>query len=80
MANVTLTIDDETLRRARIKALEQGTSVNAIVRGYLESFAGTQPANEAIDAFLALTEDAQSGSGSKGRRWSRDDVYEDRVG
>jgi hypothetical protein len=80
MANVTLTIDDETLRRARIKALEQGTSVNAIVRSYLESFAGMRPSTAAIDAFLALTEDAGSGSGPRGRRWSRDDLYEDRLG
>jgi hypothetical protein len=80
MAKVTLTIDDETLRRARSKALEQGTSVNAIVRDYLESFAGMRPSTAAIDAFLALTEDADSGSGSQGHRWSRDDLYENRRG
>ena len=36
MANLTLSIDDETLRRARIRAIELDTSVNAIVRTYLE--------------------------------------------
>jgi tetratricopeptide (TPR) repeat protein len=39
MANLTIVIDDDVLRRARIRALEQGTSVNAILRGYLETFA-----------------------------------------
>jgi plasmid stability protein len=36
MSNLTITIDEETLRRARIRALEQGTSVNALLRDYLE--------------------------------------------
>jgi len=36
VANLTLTIDEDLLRRARIRALEQGTSVNARVRKYLE--------------------------------------------
>ncbi len=40
MANLTITIDDDVLKRARIKALEQGTSVNALLREYLESYAG----------------------------------------
>jgi plasmid stability protein len=35
----TLTIDEETLRRARIRALEQGTSVNAVVREFLQRYA-----------------------------------------
>jgi len=40
MSNLTLTIDDDVLRRARIRALEQGTSVNALVREYLTDFVG----------------------------------------
>ncbi len=30
MANLTITIDDELLKRARIRAIEQGTSVSSI--------------------------------------------------
>ena len=30
--NLTITVDDELLRRARIRAVTQGTSVNAILR------------------------------------------------
>lgn len=37
MKNITLKIDDETYRKARLRAAEQGTSVSAMVRGYLES-------------------------------------------
>jgi plasmid stability protein len=39
--NLTITVDDELLRRARIRALSQGTSVNAVLREFLESYAGS---------------------------------------
>ncbi len=32
MTNLTLTVEEDILRMARIKALELGTSVNALVR------------------------------------------------
>ena len=39
MKNITVSVDDETYRRARIKAAERDTSVSALVRGYLASLA-----------------------------------------
>jgi plasmid stability protein len=35
MKNVTIALDDETHRRARIKAAEMGTSLSALVKEYL---------------------------------------------
>ena len=35
MKNITITIDEETHRRARIRAAELGTSVSALVKDYL---------------------------------------------
>lgn len=35
--NVTVAIDDELHRKARIRAAELGTSLSALVKGYLES-------------------------------------------
>jgi len=35
MKNITVSIDDETYRRARIRAAEQDTSVSAMVRKFL---------------------------------------------
>ncbi|TMH07421.1 MAG: CopG family transcriptional regulator, partial [Betaproteobacteria bacterium] len=32
MSNLTITIDDELLRAARVKAVQQGTSVNEVCR------------------------------------------------
>jgi plasmid stability protein len=35
MKNITVSLDDESYRRARIKAAEAGTSVSALVRQFL---------------------------------------------
>ena len=37
MTNLTLTVDETLLRKARILALERGTSVNAMVREFIEN-------------------------------------------
>jgi antitoxin component of RelBE/YafQ-DinJ toxin-antitoxin module len=37
MKNITLSIDDETYRQARIHAAERGTTVSALVRNYLNA-------------------------------------------
>lgn len=78
MANLTVTIDDAVLRRARIRALEQGTSVNAVVREYLEEYARRDATEDPAAQFLALTEDTRSGSGESGRSWTREDLYAER--
>jgi plasmid stability protein len=76
MSNLTLTIDDELLKRARIRALEQDTSVNALVREYLEGLAGQARTQDAVRAVLELAERSESGSGLGGRTWTRDELYE----
>ena len=38
MKNITVSVPDETYRRARIRAAEQGRSLSAIVADYLEKF------------------------------------------
>jgi hypothetical protein len=40
MKNVTIALDDETHRNARIRAAELGTSLSAMVKNYLESMGG----------------------------------------
>ena len=37
MKNITVSVDEETHRHARIRAAELGTSLSALVRGYLKS-------------------------------------------
>jgi plasmid stability protein len=76
VANLTLVIDDEVLKRARIRALEQGTSVNAMVRDYLAGIAGESDARQAMIEFLAIVKAAGAGSGEGGRSWTRDELYD----
>lgn len=75
MSNVTIAVDAQVLERARARALALGTSVNAILRAHLEAFAGANAERER--ALAELTSLAQrSASGSGGRRFTRDELYE----
>ncbi|MGK2940016.1 MAG: DUF6364 family protein [Solirubrobacteraceae bacterium] len=76
MANLTLSIDDDLLRRARIRALERDTSVNSVVREFLEEYAGKSPAEEGMRQFLELAARSQASSGPGGRTWTRDELYD----
>lgn len=75
MANLTITVPEEVLKSARRRALEQGTSVNAVLRDYLSQFAGTQSAQaNAAKRVLELSRIARSGRGKS--RWTREDLHE----
>ncbi len=48
MRNITVTVDDETYRRARIKAAERDTSVSALVTRFLTELAAGEPNAERL--------------------------------
>ena len=77
--NLTITVDDETLRRARIRALTQGTSVNAILSEFLEGYAGSDIEAAARERLARLAHNSTASSGHKGRAWTRDEIYGDRI-
>jgi hypothetical protein len=77
MAKLTITIDDEILRRARLRALELHTSVNALLCDYLDAFAAAGTTwGQATDEILRLSSQARSGRGD--RWWTRDELHERR--
>lgn len=76
MANLTVTVDEAVLRQARIRALQHGTSVNALLREYLEAYAGDPARARAVSAFLKAARKSGAGSRGKGRTWTRDDAHE----
>lgn len=80
VSNLTLSLDADTLRRARIRALEQGTSVNAVVREFLAAYAGDAE-TEARQTVLALARASRAGSDASNgsRSWARPDAYEVRT-
>ncbi|MQB02060.1 MAG: hypothetical protein GEU78_17660 [Actinobacteria bacterium] len=79
MSNVTLSIDDEVLKRARIRALQQGTSVNAVVRSFLESYAGCANERRSLRLFLEASDRYGTGADDSVRTWKREELYEDRA-
>jgi hypothetical protein len=76
--NLTISVDEDLLRRARGLARKQGTSLNALLRGYLETLVGEQPGDLVADELLMLMH--THGGRSGGRKIGRDELYEDRVG
>jgi hypothetical protein len=76
VANLTLSIDDDLLRRARVRAAERGTTVNAVVRDFLETFAGVDHVSPALLRIVGLAQGSTASSGDGGRTWRRDDLYE----
>ena len=74
MKNVTITVDDNVLKRARIRALEHGTSVNKVLGEYLRAYAGFGQSARAVAAAIEIADRSHAGSG--GRRWTRDELYD----
>ncbi|HLE83697.1 MAG TPA: hypothetical protein VJG13_05105 [Thermoanaerobaculia bacterium] len=75
MSNLTIVVDEEVLKRARIRALELGTSVNALVKDYLESFSSAATERrQATQALLEMSRAATSRRG--GRRWTREELHD----
>jgi post-segregation antitoxin (ccd killing protein) len=48
MRNITVTVDDDTYKRARIAAAERDTSVSALVKAYLEQLASHETETERL--------------------------------
>jgi plasmid stability protein len=51
--NITISIDDEVYRRARIRAAQEDTSVSALVRDFLVQLAGHE---DTVDRLKRLQE------------------------
>ena len=74
MKNITVSVDDETYRRARVKAAERDTSVSALVKHYLtELAAGESDAERLKREERALRE--RIGSFRGAGRLPREDVH-----
>jgi hypothetical protein len=70
--NITLSVDEQLVSRARKRAEALGTSLNQLVRDYLQKLAGGDDAERSIEEFRRL-----SGKGhSRGWRFHRDELHE----
>lgn len=77
MRNITVTVDDETYRRARVKAAELETSVSRLVRDYLQDLASKESEFERLARKERETRSAIERF-SAADRLSREDVHERR--
>lgn len=73
MANLTITVDAELLKRARIKGLERGESVNAFLSRKLAEYAGASNQRAALDEVAAI---AERFTGRSSGPWTRDEIHE----
>lgn len=76
MTNLTITVDEQTLKNARIRALQEDTSVNALLREFLEEYAGVKKErSEAGRRLLEIARKSIMSSGGKGLP-RREEVYD----
>jgi plasmid stability protein len=74
MRNITVSLDDETYRRARIRAAERDTSVSAMVREFLQEVVAGETETERLKREeAALREMIHSFRAAD--RVSRDDIH-----
>jgi hypothetical protein len=72
--NITLSVEDEVVRRARRTAQSMGTSLNQIIRDYLEELAGRSSAEDDVREVRELS--ARAGGHSRGWRFDRQEIHE----
>ena len=85
MKNITLAVEDEVLKDARIYAAEHETTVNKLVREYLAKLGSEKNSSAERDARAAearreLVELSRKSPGRLGDwKWNRDDIYSERL-
>jgi hypothetical protein len=75
MKNITLAVDEEVLATVRAYAARNNTTVNGLVRDYLERVARQE--DKAAQARQRLVELSRESNGRLGGwLWNRDEIYE----
>jgi len=83
MKNITLAVDEAALKAARVYAAKNDTTVNALVRAYIEGLATRSEKASAKERAKIREELAQLGETTRGRigewKWNREDIYAERL-
>jgi antitoxin component of RelBE/YafQ-DinJ toxin-antitoxin module len=74
--NLTLSVDDDVVQRARRHAEAVGKSVNQLVREFLEQLAGNPDRAALVEEFRELSKNPLGDS--KGWKFNRDEIHERR--
>lgn len=71
--NLTLSVKEDVIKRARSVAKARGTSVNQLVREYLQSLGGLSEPEQEIAELRRLSDVGQGRS--RGWRFDRDEIH-----
>jgi hypothetical protein len=74
MKNITVSLDEETYRRARIKAAEMDTSVSALVKAFLVEIASGESETERLKREERALRERITRFGAA-ERLSRDEIH-----
>ena len=69
--NITLSVDEHVVARAREKAESLGKSLNQLIRDYLQKLAGGDDPERSIEEFNRLSEHGDS----RGWKFNRDELH-----
>lgn len=72
--NITLSIDERLVAKARGKAKAMGKTLNQVIREYLETLTGADDTERWIEEFERLSR--LSKGSSHGRKITRDELHE----
>ena len=72
--NLTLSVDESVVDRARATARAMGKSLNQVIREYLEHLTGKEDTERVIEELEALSMESQGHS--RGWRFNRDEIHE----
>jgi len=75
--NITISVDEETVEKARDHARCEGRSLQDLIREYLQRLVGERSHDDVADELRELL--TQHGGHSGGYRFRRADIYKDRV-
>lgn len=74
MTNLTISLDEAIIRKARVRAIQEGTSVSAKVREFLAQYV-QEPAGKSVgQAFLEHAQ--RSDANHQSATWRRGDAYD----
>ena len=75
--NITLSADKQLIKKTRAYAGRRGTSMNQLIRDFMERVTGEGSAREAATEFESLAR-GHAGRSSRGYRFDREEAHERR--
>ena len=72
MKNITISIDEDTLKSGRNYAKRHKMSLNALIRKLLKQNVSTESTQWLTEAFELMD---RAGADSQGKRWRREDLH-----